>query len=275
MIPVIAVMNRKGGVGKTTLTKDLSYEFVRLGLRTLNIELDPQSSLAVIAGLGLFTPPDRTASRLLLPEEFTDTALDAVFHDAPWEATLIPAGSSLAVAERALSDTARGGANKRLSRGLERIQADSLFDVVLIDCPPGMTALTMNALVAANFLLVPTPLDYLSIAGLALLTQTVDEVKEYDNPDLEYLGIVGTQVDSRTRHSREVRAQLEELFGAQSDGSLSTTMIRHTIKAKDANAAHLAIGQYDPSSGIAEDYRQLAKELVTRANLVPKSEMSL
>ena len=150
-----------------------------------------------------------------MPEEFADAGgLDDVVHETPWAADLIPASKALATAERALGEPGRGGANQRLARGLERLSVADRYDVVLLDCPPGMTPLTMNALVAASRVLVPTPLDFLSVAGLAVLMETVEEVREYDNPELRYLGIVGTQVDARTRHAREVRRQLEQLFGA-------------------------------------------------------------
>jgi chromosome partitioning protein len=211
---IIAVLNRKGGAGKTSVTKDLGHAFGERGVRVLQIGLDPQSSLEVLAGLGFDTAPDLTVSRLMMPEEFGDAdELEAVVHDTPWGTQLVPASKALATAERALGEIGRGGASRRLTRGLAQLRATERWDAVLIDCPPGMTALTMNALVAAGSLLVPTQLDFLSVAGLAVLMQTVDEIREYDNPALRYLGIVGTQVDERTRHAREVRQQLEQLFG--------------------------------------------------------------
>src|SRR3954453_3154217 len=212
---VVAVLNRKGGAGKTTLTKDHGFALAELGIGVLQIGLDPQSSLEVLAGLGFDTPPDRTVSRLLMPEEFGHPEpLERVVHQTSWGTWLVPASKALASAERALGEPGRGGASQRLRRGLERLGVEELCDIVLIDCPPGMTPLTMNALVAASHVLVPTPLDFLSVAGLAVLLETVEEVRDYDNPRLRYLGIVGTQVDERTRHAREVRAQLEQLFGA-------------------------------------------------------------
>ena len=213
MTVVIAVLNRKGGVGKTSVTKDLAYALVATGQRVLQVGLDPQSSLEVLAGLGFDTPAARTVARVLMPEEFADAGgLDDVVHATPWAADLIPASKALATAERALGEPGRGGANQRLARGLERLGVAERYDVVLLDCPPGMTSLTMNALVAASRVLVPTPLDFLSVAGLAVLMETVEEVREYDNPELRYLGIVGTQVDARTRHAREVRGQLERAW---------------------------------------------------------------
>jgi chromosome partitioning protein len=265
---VIAVLNRKGGVGKTTLTKDVGHALVSDGHRVLQVGLDPQSSLEVLAGLGFDTPPERTVSRLLLPEEFaTGEPVDAVVHATPWAAALVPASKALASAERALGEPGRGGANQRLRRGLERLGVEELYDVVLIDCPPGMTPLTMTALVAASHVLVPTPLDFLSVAGLAVLLETVEEVREYDNPQLRYLGIVGTQVDERTRHAREIRAQLEQLFGANAGGVLCRSQIRHTTRVRDANAARLAVGQFDPEHPVSDDYRELARELASRARL--------
>jgi chromosome partitioning protein len=265
---VVAVLNRKGGAGKTSVTKDLGFALAERGIRVLQIGLDPQSSLEVLAGLGFHTPPDRTVSRLLMPEEFGDTpGLGAVVHETRWGTWLVPASTALASAERALGEAVRGGASQRLKRGLERLEVDERFDLVLVDCPPGMTPLTMNALVAAGSVLVPTQLDFLSVAGLAVLMDTVEEVREYDNPALRYLGIVGTQVDERTRHAREIRDQLEHLFGASADGVLCRTTIRHSTKVRDAHAAGLAVGQLAPKHSVSEDYRQLASELAVRAGL--------
>ena len=273
MSVVIAVLNRKGGAGKTSLTKDLGYALVAEGQRVLQVGLDPQSSLEVLAGVGFDMPPARTVARLLMPEEFgPGDPLSAVVHDTPWAADLVPASKALAAAERALGDSSRGGANQRLRRGLEHLAVDQAYDVVLIDCPPGMTALTMNALVAADYVVVPTPLDFLSVAGLALLMQTVEEVREYDNPPLEYLGIVGTQVDERTRHTREVRAELERLFGPDARSLLCRSTIRHSTRIRDAHAARLAIGQYDPDHPASQDYRDLATELLIRAGLASPIE---
>lgn len=268
MKTVIAVLNRKGGAGKTSVTKDLGHALAVRGVRVLQVGLDPQSSLEVLAGLGFDTPPDRTVSRLLMPEEFGDTAgLAEVVRDTPWNTHLVPASKALATAERALGEIGRGGATQRLKRGLEQLGAGRRWDVVLIDCPPGVTALTMNALVAADSVLVPTQLDFLSVAGLAVLMQTVEEVREYDNPGLRYLGIVGTQVDERTRHAREVREQLEQLFGAHAGGTLLRASIRHTTRVRDAHAAHLAVGQAYPDHPASQDYRALADEVIVRARL--------
>jgi chromosome partitioning protein len=260
------VLNRKGGAGKTSLTKDLGFALAEHGVRVLQVGLDPQSSLEVLAGLGFDTPPDRTVSRLLMPEEFGDTPdLDTVVHETVWGTCLVPASKALASAERALGEAGRGGVSQRLKRGLERLDVDARFDLVVIDCPPGMTPLTMNALVAADSVLVPTQLDFLSVAGLAVLTDTVDEIREYDNPGLRYLGIVGTQVDERTRHAREIREQLERLFGERAGGVLCRTTIRQSTRVRDAHAAGMAVGQFDPWHPVSADYRALAEELAVRA----------
>ncbi len=265
---IVSVLNRKGGAGKTSLTKDLGFAFAERGVRVLQIGLDPQSSLEVLAGLGFDTPPDRTVSRLLVPEEFGDPGqLDRVMHETAWGTWLVPASKALASAERALGEPGRGGPSQRLKRGLQRLGTHERFDVVLVDCPPGMTPLTMNALVAADRVLVPTQLDFLSVAGLAVLTETVEEVREYENPQLGYLGIVGCQVEQRTRHAREIRAQLEQLFGPDAGGVLCETAIRHSTRVRDAHAAGLAVGQLDPSHPVSADYRELAVELAGRAGL--------
>jgi chromosome partitioning protein len=265
---IVAVLNRKGGAGKTSLTKDLGFALAERGARVLQVGLDPQSSLEVLAKLGIDTPPDRTVSRLLMPEEFGDAPdLQAVVHETAWGTWLVPASKALAMAERALGGEGRGGATQRLKRGLSRLGVDQRFDVVLIDCPPGMTSLTMNALVAAGTVLVPTQLDFLSVAGLAVLGETVEEVREYDNPELRYLGIVGTQTDERTRHAREIRDQLERLFGERAGGVLCRTTIRQSTRVRDAHAAGMAVGQFDPGHPVSADYRALAEELAVRARL--------
>jgi chromosome partitioning protein len=268
MTAVIALLNRKGGTGKTSVTKDLGHALAVRGVRVLQVGLDPQSSLEVLAGLGFDTPPERTVSRLLLPEEFHRAGpMLQVVHTTPWETELVPASKALATAERALGDVSRGGTSQRLRRGLERLGVAERWDAVLIDCPPGMTPLTMNALVAARYVLVPTQLDFLSVAGLAVLLETVEEVREYDNPQLRYLGIVGTQVDERTRHTREVRDQLETLFGANAGGTLIRTTIRHSTRVRDAHAARLAVAQAYPEHPVSRDYHALADEVIVRARL--------
>src|SRR4051794_3397738 len=268
MSAVVAVLNRKGGVGKTSLTKDLGFALGERGVRVLQVGLDPQSSLEVLAGLGFDTPPDQTVSRLLMPEEFGDAGpLGEVIHPTRWGTWLVPASKALAAAEQALGAPGRGGAAQRLERGLERLAVRERFDLVLVDCPPGMTPLTMNALVAADSVLVPTQLDFLSVAGLAVLMETVDEVRGHDNPVLRYLGIVRTQADQRTRHAREIRAQLEQLFGPHAGGALCRTTVRHSTRVRDAHAPGIAIGQLDPTHPASRDYRELALEIAVRARL--------
>jgi chromosome partitioning protein len=265
---VVAVLNRKGGAGKTSVTKDLGFALAELGVRVLQVGLDPQSSLEVLAGLGFDTRPDRSVSRLLMPEEFRGAGpLEAVVHATPWGTELVPASKALATAERALGDPGRDGSSQRLKRGLKHLEVDGRCELVLIDCPPGMTPLTMNALVAADAVLVPTQLDFLSVAGLAVLMETVEEVREYLNPQLRYLGIVGTQADERTRHARDVRAQLEQLFGPNAGGTLCRTVIRQSTRVRDAHAARLAVGQFDPAHPVSSDYRALAREIASRARL--------
>src|SRR4051794_35480616 len=203
-----------------------------------------------------------------MPEAFGDAGpLEQVIHPTPWGTHIVPASKALARAESALAEPGRGGSNQRLARGLKRLDAAGRFDLVLIDCPPGMTALTMNALVAADSLLVPTQLDYLSVAGLAVLMETVEEVREYDNPGLRYLGIAGVQADERTRHARQIREELERLFGRGAGDALCRTTIRHSTRVRDAHAAGLAVGQTDPGHPVSQDYRDLAAEVIARAGL--------
>src|SRR3954465_3386077 len=129
---IVAVLNRKGGAGKTSLTKDLGFALAERGVRVLQVGLDPQSSLEGLGGLGFDPPPDRTVSGLLMPEEFGDAApLEHVVHETRWGTWLVPASKALATAERALGEAGRGGTNQRLRRGLERLELDERFELVL------------------------------------------------------------------------------------------------------------------------------------------------
>src|SRR3954462_6385616 len=130
---VAAVLNRKGGAGKTSVTKDLGFALPDSGVGVLQAGLDPQSSLEVLAGLGFDTPPDRTVSRLLMPEEFGDAGpLEQMIHETLWGTWLVPASKAWASAERALGEPGRGGPNQRLRRGLERLEVEERFDLVLV-----------------------------------------------------------------------------------------------------------------------------------------------
>ena len=232
--------------------------------------MDPQSSLEVLAGLGFDTPPERTVSRLLMPEEFGDDGelLETVVHETPWAAALVPASKALATAERALGEPGRGGANQRLRRGLERLEVDERFDVVLIDCPPGMTPLTMNALVAASHVLVPTQLDFLSVAGLARADgdgrggPRVRQPAAALSRDRRHPG--RRAHPPRPRDPRAARAAVRRPTPA---ACCAAATIRHSTRVRDAHAARLAVGQFDPEHPVSDDYRELAAELAIRARL--------
>ena len=207
----------QGRRGQDVADEGPRFALAERGVRVLQVGLDPQSSLEVLAGLGFDTPPERTVSRLLMPEEFGDAAragARSCTRRRGGRGWCRPARRWPAPSARSASPAAAARASGS-SAAWSASTSTSALTLVLIDCPPGMTPLTMNALVAADSVLVPTQLDFLSVAGLAVLTETVEEVREYDNPGLRYLGIVGTQADERTRHAREIRAQLEQLFGAQ------------------------------------------------------------
>ena len=176
----IAVYNRKGGVGKTTLTKDLAWEFARLGMRVAVVELDPQCSIAELAGLGFDTPPEQTVARLLLYPDVGMAATDirGAVHDSPWGPVKVnPAALSLTAAAEQLK-TVRVQPDRRLDQGLGLLeQAGEQFDVVLIDCPPAFDMLTVNALITCDVMLVPTKADHLDAAGLAVLDEVEAEVR--------------------------------------------------------------------------------------------------
>lgn len=268
----IAVFNRKGGVGKSSLSKDLAFALGQEGVEVCLLDLDPQASLSVMAGMGTDTAPDRTIARLLLPdlEEFRDTPIGGAVHTAPWGGTIVPASGALTLVERELSRPDRAGSAKRLAVAIRRLGDDGHHpDVVLMDCPPAVGTLSLNALVAARWVLVPTGLEWVEIAGLAALMRTVTEVREYEQPDLDYLAIVGTRVRARTRHAREIGEQLKQMFGKE--GLLASQSIRATVRVADAHANHRAVGQLYPSAAVSQDYRELAREVMERAGIARKA----
>ena len=267
---VVAVLNRKGGAGKTSLTKDLGLR----ARRARRAGAAGRARSAVLAGgprrarVRHAAGPDGQPAADARRSSATPARSSAWCTRRAWGTWLVPASKALASAERALGEPGRGGASQRLKRGLERLDVDERFDLVLIDCPPGMTPLTMNALVAADSVLVPTQLDFLSVAGLAVLMETVEEVREYDNPGLRYLGIVGTQADERTRHAREIRAQLEQLFGDRARAACCAGRRSATAPGSATRTPRgLAVGQFDPAHPVSADYRALADELAVRARL--------
>lgn len=250
---VLALANQKGGVGKTTTTINLGAALVELGDRVLLVDMDPQGSL----GVGLGTEPhslDATVYNLLMQDGASVD--DAIVRTSVEGLDLLPANIDLAAAELLLvQETAREHALKRI---LERVR--DRYDYILVDCPPSLGLLTINGLTAADGVIVPLECEYFALRGMSLLMKTLERVRARLNPELRLEGVVATMFDRRTLHGREVLERVREAFG----DVVYTTTVNKTIRFAEAPVAGESILTYASSSGGAQAYRQLAKEVRAR-----------
>jgi chromosome partitioning protein len=247
---VIAFANQKGGVAKTTSTLNLSVAFAEKGKKVLAIDLDPQGNLTMSQGLN----PD-TIERSMYDVLVHKLPIEQVLHRG--EIDLAVASIDLAGAELALSSMI--GRERALEKALQPIR--DAYDFVIIDTPPSLGLLTINALVASNGVIVPVQCEYLSLRGLVQLENTLSMIRENLNPAVEIEGILATMFDSRTLHSREALEILQENFGEL----VFKTRIRKTIRYAEAPVKGTSVLKYDPSGSAAEAYRELAKEVLNGA----------
>jgi chromosome partitioning protein len=246
MAATIAVLSQKGGTGKTTAVRTLTDIFRRLGLETLAVDLDPQGNLSDYFDV----PPDAepTISDVLTGGA---QASDAITGD------VIPANLQLAEAELALSG--RMGRELTLKRALRDI--DRAYDAVVLDCPPSLGLLTVNALVAADHALLTAEAQYFAMQGVEQALEVIELARDNLNPDLSWLGVVLNLADMRTVHSREAYQSLAEAFG---DRVFETT-IRQSIAYAESAERAVSILDYRPDLGA--DYIALAGELLARLDL--------
>jgi chromosome partitioning protein len=247
---VIALANQKGGVAKTTTTLNLAVAFKEQGFNVLAVDLDPQGNLTMSQGMD----PD-TVERSMFDVLVHSLPIDEVIHRT--EIDLAVSSIDLAGAELALSSMI--GRERALQKGL--LPARNRYDYVLVDTPPSLGLLTINALTAADSVIVPVQCEYLSLRGLVQLENTLSMIRENLNPTVEIRGILPTMYDGRTLHSREAVEMLKENFGEL----VFETRIRKTVRYAEAPVQGSSVLKYEPSGTAAEAYRELAKEVLDGA----------
>ena len=250
---VIAVCNQKGGVGKTTTTINLGAALAELGRKVLLVDFDPQGSLSVGLGVNPHTL-EHSIYNLLLSRAVTPQQV--IDRTGTENLDLLPSNIDLSAAEvQLVSEVAR---EQTLLRVLEKVRDD--YDIILIDCAPSLGLLTINALTAADYVLMPLECEFFALRGIALLTDTIDKVQDRLNPGLKILGILGTMYDPRTLHSREVLERVVQAFG----DAVFHTVIRRTVKFPETTVAGEPITSYASGSPGAASYRMLAREVLER-----------
>jgi chromosome partitioning protein len=247
---VIAFANQKGGVAKTTTTLNLAVAFQEMGYRVLAVDLDPQGNLTMSQGMD--------------PDTVERSMFDVLVHSMPIEDVIVRAEIDVAVssidlagAELALSSMI--GRERALQKALLPVRG--AYDFILIDTPPSLGLLTINALTAADSVIVPVQCEYLSLRGLVQLEGTLSMIRENLNPVVEIRGILPTMYDGRTLHAKEAVEMLRENFGEL----VFNTRIKKTVRYAEAPVQGSSVLKYDPTGPAAAAYRDLAKEVLNGA----------
>lgn len=242
---IISVINQKGGTGKTTTAINLGCAFVRRAKNVLLVDLDTQGNLSYSLGIN----------------EFEKSMADVLLGDSKLEDILVereglkvaPADNQLADAELSLART--GGQEKALAEVLTNLKG---YDFVLIDCPPSLSTLTINALLASDRVIIPMQMEVLSLQGLDQIIQTIDKVKSTFSKELDVEGVLPVMVDSRRKLSQEVKEHIQENYELR----IFDSMIRNNVKASEAPSFGKSVIAYKPTSNSAVDYMHFADEIL-------------
>ena len=247
MKKIVSIINQKGGVGKSTTAESLAAGLSLRGYKTLAVDLDAQGNLTYTFGA------DNTGATVLEVLTGDATAAEAIKHTQSCD--VLPANKALAGADAYIKET---GKEYRLKEALENV-ADQ-YDYIIIDTPPALGILTVNALTACQSVIIPSQADIYSIQGIEQLSETMKPVKKYCNPGLEIEGILLTRYSARSVLSREVADMLEEL-AAKLGTKLFKTKIREAIAVKEAQISQQSLFEYSPKAKPTEDYNALIDEL--------------
>lgn len=255
MARIIAVANQKGGVGKTTTTVNLSAALAKMGKKVLMMDMDPQGNATVAIGVDKEDLPVSMYDVLVGDAKVRDAVLTTAVENLD----LIAANGDLTAAEVDLIDESKGP--KKLRKALKKIREQ--YDVILLDCPPTLNMLTLNALTAADGILVPVQCEYFALEGLSALMDTIEAVQTDLNPDLHIDGLLRTMYDRRNNLANDVSNQLVTHFGMK----VLQTIIPRNVRLAEAPSYGESILDYDLASNGAIAYLALANELIRRTKL--------